>query len=50
LNVPASVRRLGSCCQWFVASHPIALRDGLRDIRAVLAGAFQRLSFDLRKL
>ena len=50
LKIGVSALRLGGWSLKFVASHPIALRDGLRDIRALLAGAFQRLSFDLRKL
>lgn len=50
LKIGVSALRRGGWSLKFVAAHPIALRDGLRDIRAVLAGTFQRLSLDLRKL
>ena len=50
LKLGVSALRQGGWSLKFVASQPIALRDGLRDIRAILAGQFQRLSVDFRKL
>jgi urease accessory protein len=45
----SALRRGGWSLKW-VAANPVGLRDGLRQVRALLASRDQRLAVDLRKL
>jgi urease accessory protein len=50
LQLGISALRKGGWSLKCVATDPIALREGLRQVRTLLAQSYQRLSVDLRKL